>query len=71
MMDLYQTDKYEEKFESYPIEVDLNKLLNVQFSVKSNDSKLAIFGEKCWATPSDDPNDSNKHNIIANGWVME
>lgn len=67
-MDLYKTNKFENKYDSYPVEVNLNELLNIKVGVQSNDSKLAIFAEECWATPTDNADDSeNKHKIIDDG----
>jgi len=71
MMDLFQTDKFENMFEEYPIKIDLNEWLNVQTSVKSNDSKLALFNGKCWATPTSDRDDSNNFVFLDKGCKKE
>lgn len=66
-MDLYKTEEYKEAIEEYPLDVQLNEWMYIQTSVKSNDSKLALFNDKCWATPSSDANDKENYVLLEKG----
>lgn len=66
-MDMYETDQYLKPYDSYPVEKKLNEKMFLEVKVESNDSKLVLIPEKCWATPSQDPKDSKFFAFIDNG----
>ena len=66
-MNLFKSDKFEMKHDDYPIRIDLNAWLFIETHVESNDSKLALFNDQCWATPSSDPEDSDAYTVIDKG----
>lgn len=67
MMDMYPTDQYEAPYDSYPVQKDLNDEMYLEVKVLSNDSKLVLIPEKCWATPSSDPDDDKSYAFIEDG----
>ena len=69
-MDIYPTDTYEAPYGSYPVYLDLGEQMHLQVEVRSNDSQLALFLEKCWATPIDDPHYDKKYTFIKDGYVQ-
>lgn len=66
-MDMYKTNQYLEPYDSYPVEKKLNEKIHLEVKVKSNDSKLVLIPERCWATPSQDPEDSKFFAFIDKG----
>ncbi|KAJ7361735.1 hypothetical protein OS493_014375 [Desmophyllum pertusum] len=66
-MDMYETDQYETPYTSYPVNKDLNAKMYLEVKVSSNDSKLVLIPEKCWATPDQDPDNSKSFAFIEEG----
>ena len=66
-MDMYETDQYLKPYDSYPVKKNLQEKMYLEVKVTSNDSKLVLIPEKCWATPSDDPNDGKFFAFIEKG----
>ena len=66
-MDMYETDQYKTPYDSYPVNKDLNAKMYLEVKVSSNDSKLVLFPEKCWATPDQDPENSKSFAFIEEG----
>ena len=67
LMDMYPTSEYEDPYDTYPVRKNLNDKMYLEVKVVSNDSKLVLFPEKCWATPSPDPEDGKSFNFIEGG----
>ena len=66
-MDMYETDQYLKPYDSYPVKKNLQEKMYLEVKVTSNDSKLVLIPERCWATPSDDPNDGKFFAFIEKG----
>ena len=66
-MDMYETDQYLKPYDSYPVKKNLQEKMYLEVKVTSNDSKLVLIPERCWATPSDDPNDGKFFAFIDKG----
>ena len=67
LMEMYPTDAYDTPYDTYPVQKDLNEEMYLEVKVLSNDSKLVLFPDKCWATPSSDPDDEKSFAFIENG----
>jgi len=48
----------------FPLKVTLNKPLFIQLAVDSPDTRLQLREEKCYATPTQNPDDDMKYDII-------
>lgn len=55
----------------FPLKVALNKPLYVQLAVDSPDNRLELREEKCYATPTQDPDDSMKYDIIRQSCAVD
>lgn len=66
-MDMYETDAYLKPYDSFPVRKNLNDKLYLEVKVMSNDSKLVLIPEKCWATPDQDPDNSKSFAFIDKG----
>lgn len=51
----------------FPVSLKLRQQMFVQGKVDSNDKRLSIMAETCFATPTPDENDVKRHDIISNG----
>lgn len=67
LMDMYPTSEYEDPYDTYPVRKNLNDKMYLEVKVVSNDSKLVLFPDKCWATPSPDPEDGKSFAFIEGG----
>lgn len=67
MMEMYPTAEYDTPYDTYPVQKDLNEKMYLEVKVLSNDSKLVLFPDKCWATPSSDPEDDKSFAFIEDG----
>ena len=67
LMDMYPTAAYETPYDTYPVQKDLNEKMYLEVKVLSNDSMLVLFPDKCWATPSPDPDDGKSFAFIEDG----
>ena len=52
----------------FPIAVKLHQPLYFEVSVTSGDKQLSISAERCFATPTQDPDDGLKYEFIENGY---
>ena len=50
----------------FPVDVVLRQLLFFEVSVTSDDKRLSIRADRCYATPSNDRKDDLKHELIEN-----
>lgn len=68
-MDMYKDKSYKSKYQSkdYPLNVELNDPLYVQYQVVSEKGNLNVFAEECHATPSKDEKDTPSYKFIQNG----
>lgn len=66
-MDMYPTDQYEDPYDSFPVNKDLNEKMYLEVKVMSNDSQLVLIPDRCWATPSQDQEDDKSFAFIENG----
>lgn len=58
------------KKEDFPISVPLRKVLYIEVSVDSKDTRLAVLAEECFATPDSNPNKPGlRYIFIKNGFV--
>ena len=58
------------KKEDFPVYVSLRKVLFVEVSVDTQDTRLAILAEECFATPDPNPNKPGlRYTFIKNGYV--
>ena len=53
----------------FPVDVVLRQLLFFEVSVTSDDKRLSIRADRCYATPSNDRKDDLKHELIENRWM--
>ena len=53
----------------FPVAVMLRKLLFFEVSVISDDERLRIRADRCYATPTQDRKSSLKYEFIKNGYV--
>ena len=70
-MNIFPDNRYlgHYKKKDFPLMVPLRKILFVQVSVDSEDRRLAIFAEECFATPDPDPNKRGlNYTFIRNGY---
>eukprot|EP00058_Branchiostoma_floridae_P019037 XP_002604526.1 hypothetical protein BRAFLDRAFT_79370 [Branchiostoma floridae] len=51
----------------YPVFVELQEMIHVQIQVNSSDTDLQVFAHTCVATPSDDPDDKTRNDVIVDG----
>ncbi|KAI8497295.1 hypothetical protein Bbelb_252440 [Branchiostoma belcheri] len=51
----------------YPVCVELQQMIHVQIQVNSSDADLQVFPRTCVATPSDDPSDKTRNDVIVDG----
>ena len=51
----------------FPVAVVLRKLLFFEVSVTSNDKKLSIRADQCYATPTQDQRNSLKYEFVKKG----
>ena len=68
-MDFYKTAAFGTPHSQYPIKVDLNKYVYVQYSVESS-AHLVIMAENCKATKNESPYSWPQYSIIQNGYVQ-
>ncbi|XP_078665704.1 uncharacterized protein LOC144908069 [Branchiostoma floridae x Branchiostoma belcheri] len=66
-MQLFRTDKFWQPVTEYPVYVDLRQVIHVQIQVNSNGTDLQVFPHTCVATPSDDPSDRTRNDVIVDG----
>lgn len=52
----------------FPVSLKLRQQMFVQGKVDSNDKRLSIMAEECFATPTPADNDLKRHQIISDGW---
>ena len=53
----------------FPVDVVLRQLLFFEVSVTSDDKRLSIRADRCYATPTQDRMNVLKHEIIKNRWM--
>ncbi|EDO48965.1 predicted protein [Nematostella vectensis] len=51
----------------YPLQLLINQPLFVEVKVDSSDTKLSVLAERCYATPTQNPNDPVAYDIINKG----
>ncbi|XP_078594258.1 uncharacterized protein LOC144872021 [Branchiostoma floridae x Branchiostoma japonicum] len=66
-MELFLTDGFRQPVTEYPVFVELRQMIHVQIQVNSSDSDLQVFAHTCVATPSDDPDDTTRNDVIVDG----
>ncbi|KAJ7380108.1 hypothetical protein OS493_010819 [Desmophyllum pertusum] len=55
----------------FPLKVSLSEPLYVQLAVDSPDTRLTIREERCYATPTQNPNDDMQYDIIRDSCVTD
>lgn len=71
-MKIFPTNKFIFPYrkEDFPIYVPLGKVLYIEVSVDSKDTRLAVLAEECFATPDPNPNKPGlRYTFIKNGFV--
>lgn len=53
--------------EDFPLSLKLRQNIYLQGRVQTNDKRLSIIAERCFATPTPNNNDPKKHVILDNG----
>eukprot|EP00058_Branchiostoma_floridae_P019029 XP_002604518.1 hypothetical protein BRAFLDRAFT_79362 [Branchiostoma floridae] len=66
-MELFRTDGFQQPVTEYPVFVELQEMIHVQIQVNSSDADLQVFAHTCVATPSDDPDDKTRNDVIVDG----
>ncbi|XP_078660883.1 ZP domain-containing protein-like [Branchiostoma floridae x Branchiostoma belcheri] len=66
-MELFRTDGFRQPVMEYPVFVELQQMIHVQIQVNSSDADLQVFPRTCVATPSDDPSDKTRNDVIVDG----
>ncbi|CAH1247329.1 CUZD1 [Branchiostoma lanceolatum] len=66
-MELFRTDGFRYPVTEYPVFVELQQMIHVQIQVNSSDADLQVFPHTCVATPSDDPDDRTRNDVIIEG----
>ncbi|XP_019633041.1 PREDICTED: uncharacterized protein LOC109476511 isoform X2 [Branchiostoma belcheri] len=66
-MELFRTNGFWRPVTEYPVFVELHEMIHVQIQVKSSDAYLQVFPHTCVATPSDDPSDRTRNDVIIDG----
>ncbi|KAI8483731.1 hypothetical protein Bbelb_385230 [Branchiostoma belcheri] len=66
-MELFRTDGFRQPVTEYPVFVELQEMIHVQIQVNSSDADLQVFPRTCVATPSDDPSDRTRNDVIVDG----
>lgn len=71
-MDLYRTKDYTNKYGpiDYPISVELNDPIYVQYEVVSDKADLHVFAERCLATTTRSETSTPSYVFIDDGYVM-
>lgn len=72
-MNIFPDDSYERQYtkRDFPVTVPLRKILFVQVSVDTEDSRLAILAETCFATPDANPNKPGLKYVFINDGCSE
>jgi len=73
LMDLFTDKDYTTSYKSkdYPISVQINDPVYVQYQVLSEKGDLNVFAEKCLATTTTRPTSSPSYVFLDEGWVRE
>eukprot|EP00058_Branchiostoma_floridae_P019062 XP_002604551.1 hypothetical protein BRAFLDRAFT_79413 [Branchiostoma floridae] len=66
-MELFRTDGFRQPVTEYPVFVELQEMIHVQIQVNSSDADLQVFAHTCMATPSDNPDDKTRNDVIVDG----
>ena len=68
-IELYHDANYTNQFKKheYPMRVDTGERVYVKAVVHGDNSRMAVWVDKCVATPNPDPEAVTKHNLILNG----
>ena len=68
-MDMYHSASYSQQYgdKDYPVSVDVDQVLHVEYKVESNSGLLDVFAEKCWTTPQPHPLTSPHYIFIEKG----
>ncbi|XP_035682518.1 uncharacterized protein LOC118419941 [Branchiostoma floridae] len=66
-MELFRTDAFWQPVTEYPVFVELQEMIHVQIQVNSSDTDLQVFTHTCVATPSDNPDDTTRNDVIIEG----
>lgn len=64
---MFQTDKYISKYTQFPVKVHISESIYLQVRLKSNATGLSMLLENCWATPTQNANDSSSYTLIKDG----
>ncbi|XP_061434353.1 IgGFc-binding protein-like [Lethenteron reissneri] len=71
-IELYHSERFALPYKKndYPVHFKENEIVFVQLAVKSNLS-VSLFTENCFATPSGDPQDPIRYDLVKNGCVLD
>ncbi|XP_075913412.1 IgGFc-binding protein-like [Petromyzon marinus] len=71
-IELYHSERFALPYKKsdYPVHFKENQNVFVQLAVKSNLS-VTLFTENCFATPSGDPQDPIRYDLVKNGCVLD
>ena len=70
-MEVFKGSSYTSRFvdDDFPVSVSIRKRIYFELSVETKD-KLSVLAEECFATPTQDPNNAIRYEIIKDGWVL-
>jgi len=68
---MFQTDKYISKYTQFPVKVHIGESVYLQVRLKSNATGLSMLLENCWATPTQNVNDSSSYTLIKDGCPVD
>ena len=68
-LEIFPDSSYSSKFsrEDFPVSVSVRKRIYFQLIVETNDKKLSMMAEECFATPTQDRNNKIRYQIIKDG----
>ncbi|KAL9966600.1 hypothetical protein ACROYT_G024702 [Oculina patagonica] len=73
VLELYHSDRFASSFSrsDFPLSLKLRQHIFLQAQVDSNDKRLSIMAETCFATPTPDENDPKRHDILKGGCAVD
>ncbi|XP_078378574.1 ZP domain-containing protein-like [Oculina patagonica] len=73
VLELYRSSRYVKPYgpEDYPLSLKLRQQMYFQGRVDSNDKRLSILVDKCFATPTSDENNPKRYEILSDGCAVD
>lgn len=68
-MSLYRDESFSLAYGvgDFPLKVTVNRPLYVQVSIDSPDKRLSVMADRCYATPTQNPDHATQYDIINDG----